>query len=82
MPSRSRPRRDEQRKMRLARQYARQYRRTNPGASPDDIAQGVKAELQSDFPDDFGEGFDWITFLPQLLDFIKAIMDFFSDSDE
>lgn len=80
--ARIRERLDKHRKLRLARQYARAYRANNPRASAEEIRDGVKSELQKDYPDEFGAGFDWVTFLPQLLEFIKTILDLFTDEDE
>lgn len=79
--ARIRERLDRQRKLRLARQYARAYRDNNPNATADQIRDGVKAELQKEYPDEFGAGFDWVSFLPQLLEFIKTLLDLFSEDD-
>lgn len=79
--ARPRPRLENHRKLKIARQYARSYAKSHPDENKEEIAAAVKAELQSEFPDEFGEGFDWTTFLPLLIEFITALLSFFSDED-
>lgn len=76
-----RPRREEHARRKLARQYAREYVRSHPDETAEQVSAGVKAELLAEHPDKFGEGFDWVTFLPILIELIKTLLELFSDEE-